>query len=420
MALLIMNTICICIAALIIISAFTDYLSMLDYATFFLYLFFIHIHSQANNSNFTIIFKVIISAALLTYFGDKGILNAVLIALTSESIITFSVLLLGPIVYLYPNIQQTIGYNIAACLLIMVVSIIAHHIIITKKIELEIQSVIPNVISKKIKLLIFLTELLIVLPVPILTCTVKSNKIITIFITNILVISVTAVACFIVYLHKLEVSVQRDKNRKIARRIIQKYKKVGSTSHLNGSALAELKKSIEESDIQSIKELYIRNIAPISNEFNFNEKENFEALQYIKMPIISDYLSDISIRCPNFFIKVKDTMNIENFDIDEIDLFLIIAELINNAVNNFDYRYGCARILFSRSDGNYYIEIENTLNKKFTFSSIFEKGINEFKGFGLRVVDDIIYSYPKIINQTYVSDSNIFVQCLIIPEKERI
>lgn len=390
-------------------------MSFTEYLTYFLCLVATEYYSEVYNLSFaTVIFKAIINTLLLTFIYKKQVSKAFFISITAESIMTSSILLLGPVVFLYPEIQSTYIYNLSVCAFIIVIALGVSRII-----NCKINTTIQELLTKNVKLIIFITELFVVLSVRILTILIKNYRIITILISNMLVLIVIAIACLLYHIMRLQIKIRREKDREVVKNIInQKYKKIGARICFTGSTLAELKGCIEAADVEGIKNIYIKCIGPINR--GLENQENLDALKLIDIPMVRSYLYDISIRCPNFKIHINEYICINDIAIEELDLFLIVAELLHNALN-YNTENSSINIYLSKSEGDYYFELENNIGRSIDFGKIYsEKGVDGYMKSGLRLVEDIIELYPNIINNTFVRDGNIFMQCIIIPERYSI
>ena len=139
---------------------------------------------------------------------------------------------------------------------------------------------------------------------------------------------------------------------------------------------------------------------------------NIDMLNLIKSPLIYCLLHGYCSRLSNFSLIVDGEMKIDSTAISEADWFIILAELINNAVKYMNScEEGTICLYMSKEAKQYFIEVENSYKGGIDFTKIYESGC----GVSLFAINEILDKYKNIFYQTRIKQGEgIFIQALLL------
>jgi len=408
MAVIILNAICSTVSILIILSG----LSNLPVGYYFMGGIFTCLTDVLINvfiSPFSLVFRICANFLVLFFF-KKSISSSLFLAVTAETVVTCTVFAAGPVFFYLladPNV-----YNYIMCIFIIMSAICFRQY--TKRKEVRI------VLSKKLAYLSVMMELLIIVPITSLNWEIIGSSWFVLIVTSLLVIITVLIAVLFYFIMKAELELKETKihqeSETIQRKLIEEnYREEGWRFHFTAPAIGILRKCIENNDMEGIVRLYDKYVVPLNKEFMSNKK--IDMLTLIKLPLIYNLLYDLFVRLPDVQLVIDSEIDIDNSIILETDLFIILSEFINNAVehaNSYKDRY--VYIYMSKDSTNYYIEIENPYKDHVVFEKIYQSGYSgkrDHTGFGLSFIKEILDKYRNIKHQTYIKQGN-FVQALII------
>lgn len=226
-----------------------------------------------------------------------------------------------------------------------------------------------------------------------------------------LIIAVT----FSVYVIKAEA----EKNRQEYNRLIDKqYEEVIVFRHYYSKLYRSLHHFVREKNMAGIERIFYRYIVPehtdqIENGFDYG------ILTLVKLPLLNGLLYDtvMSLRQKEILLDLHIEGIIATENIKELDLFKILAHLIENAVQETEKQDNGHVSIFLSEDGKRTdIRIENTLESNIDISLVYEEGYTTkdyHAGSGLPEVRRIVGSYPNVLLSTY-RQLGLFIQSITI------
>lgn len=197
------------------------------------------------------------------------------------------------------------------------------------------------------------------------------------------------------------------------------FKKVRTIKHNLKYHLLFLKSKTEEKSLESLDE--IRRTLDTLIEETLSDNH----IEYTKNKSINRLLNFklLSLSERGIEVDIKVAIN-EDAYIDEVSLYTIIGNVLDNAIRNFDSSNAEMKHIIVRliADGdNLFIKVANPYNKKLNFKNglpVTDKEDREIHGIGLQSVKDLVESkdgYIKITN-----NDNIFNLEIILYEEIKV
>lgn len=175
---------------------------------------------------------------------------------------------------------------------------------------------------------------------------------------------------------------------------------------------SKLEENSEESLLEikaNLKNLLDKNITSTLVEYTGNKKLNRLVNYKFASFSNSDILIDSKINVP------------ENAHIDELSLYLILGNAIDNAIRNFDTSQSvenCIKVRIWDDDGNLYIKISNPFDKKIEFKNglpITDKKDKTQHGYGLKSIRKIV-DEKKGLLKISCNSNNFIIEILLYDE----
>jgi hypothetical protein len=394
----IINVLASTISVLLIVTSLLKLRMSLKFKTLFIIgIFTVDLFSSG--SSITLLLRVAIGSFILfIYTGD--IIHSLFAILMAESTVTLFVFLLGPVFYIIPGYieRHQILFNATMSLYVLVISLI------TKLTINKHQSLFKHC-SKKMKILIICYDLLIILPINTWKAEIriKYPVIVLLFGITTLFLICYLLSMFI-KIQKLEIDLQK--------KIITW--NIGKSSHFTAPTISLMRKYIESNDMEGIKTLYKKHIGPIYKKNDLERQES--KLKLIHMELITNYIYDVLSRKDNIELIVDGIFKVES--IPEVDLFIIISQYIQNAIEHTDGHNDSAIVIYFLQDHSEtaYVEVSNTYyGGPFDIQKIM-KPTREGKhmGFGLAYIRELLDKH-NLVHQTYVR-GNKFIQAIEFKE----
>jgi len=394
------NTISSTIAVLLIISGIKK-LPGAFYISFFIVVGTIDWLSLG--SVYTLPLRIIGGMAVLIFY-IKDMVYSLFLVLTAESLISCFVFLLAPLLSIISITNNSIIFNMGMSILVILVS--GYFKILFEEFKKHIK-----LLPKRAILFFIFCEAISIIPISIFSNRISQNYLF-LFTSFLLLYSVIVLSliCWILRLLLKEKTQDFEKSIELQKKLITW--NIGKNSHFTIPAISLMRKYIDNNDINGIRSLYEKYIGP-THRNNHIEGE-IDKLKQIKMPLIYDYLYDLIIRKDNINLIINGP--IEIITVPEVDLFIILAQYIQNAIEHLGtHKEGEITIYLSQSsEGDAYIEITNTYyGDKFEIVHILNSPSNEdHMGFGLKYIKEII-DKNNLINNTYIK-GNRFIQSIEI------
>lgn len=374
--------------AILVINAFSSIISVMLLMTglrkskcstgFYLYFLLITLlvdvllSSSGNNYLFL---RIIIEVSILNCI-DNDIVEATFSIVSAETILLCIVFLVGPLTYLFPEMNMVL-YNLSMSAFVIITSMGIGAVLHRKYDYIKI-------IPKKLKWIIILVEISTVVPV---TFSYKIfNKQQLILVTSFLLFYTILLIFMIIQIIKTllknqELEFKRGQN-KIQKKIINRNMQKITTFIM---PVLLLKKAIMEEDFDKVKKIYLQYIQPHYRTISDAEEVT---LNRVKMQTIKFCLIDALMRSEKIDLIVNGNISIPESIILEADLYVILDEFLCNAITHTDNR-SCAVIhviLFQNEVGGG-IEIANTYYRdrtKFYVNQLFMDQQSNPNGFGLK------------------------------------
>lgn len=220
---------------------------------------------------------------------------------------------------------------------------------------------------------------------------------------------------FSVYAMKAET----EKNRREYNRHIEKqYKEIGNFRHYYSKLYRSMRYYIVKKDMEGIAVFFQQYITPE----HIGQIENgidYEMLALVKLPLVNGLLYDTatSLRQKNIPLNLHIEGSIATENIKELDLFKILTNFIDNAVQETEMQEkGYINIFLSENEKGTNIRIENTLKSDINISLIYGLGYTtkeSHAGTGLPQVQRIADGYRNVSLSTY-KQFNLFIQNITI------
>ncbi len=346
----------------------------------------------------SLLYRIIVGAFILRIHQTKWS-NALFYVTTAEIIIMASTFLVGPLIYLNPHISHMWIYNSAIALLVLIVSYFFKRLLQAKRPYII---AIPN----SLKQYIVIIELMTAIPIALFYKYLNSKEQLLIA-TSLLFIYTVMVAILVTYTMKIVIQKNEFEIRK-ENAILQKellIRNYGKSLHFITPAIATMRKFLDENDLDGLKLLYEKYIAPLNSRHIVDTQ--IQQLDLIKMELIYALLYELLARSEKIQLTIVGVININNEIISEVDLFVVLSEYINNALTHINqHQNGIIKIYICQNDVGTYIEIAN---------NCFETNINKLYkvnhlDFGLKYTKEILDKHS--IDYSTTIEAGWFIQRL--------
>jgi len=346
------------------------------------------------------------AGAFLLYRQDKKLHDSIFSSLLAVILLTIGVTVAA--IPLSAFLSQGWNYSFSMCFVVMLYAIICRMLIkrhLPRRVlqnpgMLAIMNTIGTVIVVFVSVIapLFLLYSMETLP----------------FYLMFIIFLVIAVA-FSVYVIKTEA----EKNRQEYNRLIEKqYREVICFRHYYSRLYRSLHRFVREKDMEGIEGIFYRYIVPEHTE-QIEKGVDYGMLTLVKLPLLNGLLYDtaLSLRQKDIPLNLHIEGIIATENIKELDLFKILANLIENAVQETEKQDNGHVSIFLSEDGRRTdIRIENTLESSIDISLVYEEGYTTkdyHAGSGLPEVRRIADSYLNVSLSTY-RQLGLFIQSITI------
>jgi len=311
----------------------------------------------------------------------------------------------GPFLYLYPGLGRGKLYNLAMCVILLTA---AYGI---RQGMRGIKQYIVMIPAATKRLIAFI-EVITVIPILVIYPLFETQEQLLMVTSLLLVYAVFIMALIVktlnVVIRNRELTLRKD-NAEVQKKLIEQ--SYGKLSHFTEPAFRLLRESIDAGDINEIRSVYAACIEPVYSRHI--KQSQLELLDLIAMKSIRACVYDVMLRVPHLELSISGRFQVSESVISESDLYIILAEYFNNAINHMEGRAdGVIYVLIMQNEDGSFIEISNTYcgdTESFSVRDLYRnRNENGHMGFGLRYTKELL-DKSDIIYNTYLRDQ-MFVQ----------
>jgi len=359
-------------------------------------------------------------SALLT--GDKGRKYSFALVKSASSMLLYVlfVMIIGNGFYIFaPGFMGSIGYNLFMSLL----SIVFGGAVFSLTVKYDVFKVFCNE-AKLIRICALietalLTFISIVWPIALILDNNEFNRISFYLLYSATIVFIFFLLyCFAVAENKLKHHNERMKFDEINNLIIEeKYKDIVRLKHYYNKLYSMMNGYIVNQNWRELTTYFEKYISPL-HKSRIESDDIPPKLDLIENTLIQNLLFDTVVKATHVYnikTSIDITCVINDFFMNEMDLFIVLNEWISNAFQATKHE-GSIYLLISGSDSAITIKLVNPIYEDIVIHAIRQYGYTTkpgHDGAGLPETEKILSSYENVEHMTYLELAT-FVQCLII------